>query len=139
AQDATYDLAIKAILAFGGVSEGKKFEGDGPAPIFAIGLGSFDTQTGLSSKHPQLEKRFIIKARAQSCTVVGVHEFNTSAKCPRPTCDTYLKSDKNRSRYCTSCRIFVDRDQGGSENIAHIALAHIKEQRRPAKFKPSAL
>jgi hypothetical protein len=79
AQDATYDLAIKAILALGGVSEGKKFEGDGPAPIFAIGLGSFDTQTGLSSKHPQLEKRFIIKVCCAYALALFVFPLVTSA------------------------------------------------------------
>jgi hypothetical protein len=62
AQTASYDYAIKAVFGLVGGSEGRKHRSeDGPAPVFAIGLGSFDTQTGLSSKHPKLEKLFIRK------------------------------------------------------------------------------
>ncbi|KAF9949975.1 hypothetical protein BGZ72_008275 [Mortierella alpina] len=138
AQRACYDYGIKAVLGLVGGSEGRKHrERDGPAPVFAVGLGSFDTQTGLPSKHSKMEKLFICKAVSLGYTVVGVHEYFTSAKCPRPDCDNFLISDKNRSRFCTECRIYVDRDQGGSENIAHITLGQVRDQERPKKYKPT--
>ncbi|OAQ25218.1 hypothetical protein K457DRAFT_1867105 [Linnemannia elongata AG-77] len=65
AQTACYDYAIKAVLGLVGGSEGRKHkENEGPAPVFALGLGSFDTQTGLPSKHPKLEKLFIRKLKS---------------------------------------------------------------------------
>ena len=64
AQRACYDYAIKAVLGLVGGSEGRKHKDtEGPAPVFAVGLGSFDSQTGLSSKHPKMEKLFIRKVR----------------------------------------------------------------------------
>lgn len=84
AQTACYDYAIKAVLGLVGGSEGRKHqESDGPAPIFAIGLGSFDTQTGLPSKHTKLEKIFIRKVHARTglCRLLDVclHQTNVLA------------------------------------------------------------
>lgn len=69
---------IKAVLGLVGGSEGRKHkESDGPAPIFAIGLGCFDTQTGLPSKHTKLEKLFIRKVhtRADLCRLLDLCDF----------------------------------------------------------------
>ncbi|KAK3844345.1 MAG: hypothetical protein J3R72DRAFT_522052 [Linnemannia gamsii] len=115
-QSACCDCAIGAVLGLVGGSEDRKHkENEGPAPVFGLGPGSFDTQTGLPSKHPALEKLFIRKAVALGYTVVGVHGFYTSAKCPRPDCDNFLISEKKRSRYCSECKIYMGQDQGGSE------------------------
>ncbi|KAK3840737.1 MAG: hypothetical protein J3R72DRAFT_422603 [Linnemannia gamsii] len=75
AQDAAYDYAIKAVMGLVGASEGRKHIGDGPPPIFAIGLGSFDTRTGLSTKHSKLEKLFIKKTSLQlSSSIVSAND-----------------------------------------------------------------
>ncbi|KAF9121412.1 hypothetical protein BGW39_010560 [Mortierella sp. 14UC] len=61
AQDSVNDLAIKTMFNLAGLSEGRKHDTQSPAPIFAIGLGSFNTRTELSSKHTKIEKQFIQK------------------------------------------------------------------------------
>ncbi|KAF9304258.1 hypothetical protein BGZ91_008957 [Linnemannia elongata] len=54
AQTACYDYAVKTVLGLVGGSEGRKYkENEGPALVFALGLSSFDTQTGLPSKRRQ--------------------------------------------------------------------------------------
>ncbi|KAG0361566.1 hypothetical protein BGZ54_009050, partial [Gamsiella multidivaricata] len=64
AQQATYDYAVAALLD---LAVSKDFVGqplssqDGVKVVFAIGLGSFDSQTGLPSKHSALEKKFVSK------------------------------------------------------------------------------
>jgi len=79
AQRACYDYGIKAVLGLIGGSEGRKHkENDGPAPVFAVGLGSFDSQTGLSSKHPKMEKLFIRKVR----THTGLCMLAAGLSCP---------------------------------------------------------
>ncbi|KAF9119588.1 hypothetical protein BGW39_000184, partial [Mortierella sp. 14UC] len=77
-------------------------------------------------------------AKALGFVVVGVHEYFTSAKCPRVDCDAFLSSRYKRSRYCARCDIYLDRDQAGSESIAHITLAQIRDQARPPKYMPQA-
>ncbi|KAF9288572.1 hypothetical protein BGZ68_010950 [Mortierella alpina] len=141
AQLAAYDYGIKAILRLvddPAVHEARRREVWEPQVVFAIGLGSFDSQTGLSSKHSQFEKRFISRVRSMGYSVLGVHEYFTSAKCPRTGCDNFLESiPKCRSRYCRGCQAYFDRDVVGSENIASICQSHIRHQRRPNKFKPT--
>ncbi|KAF9944167.1 hypothetical protein BGZ72_002708, partial [Mortierella alpina] len=62
AQRACYDYGIKVVLGLVGGSEGRKHkENEGPAPVFVVVLGSFDSQTGLSSKRPKMEKLFVRK------------------------------------------------------------------------------
>ncbi|KAF9122553.1 hypothetical protein BGW39_009661, partial [Mortierella sp. 14UC] len=62
AQKSVVDLGIKSVLRLAGGSEGRKIgTAKGPPPILAIGLGAFNTRTGLSSKHSRLEKAFIQK------------------------------------------------------------------------------
>lgn len=142
AQLAAYDFGIKAILRLVdrlAVHEARRREAWEPQVVFAIGLGSFDTQTGLPSKHSLLEKRFVSRVRSMGYSVYGVHEYYTSAKCPRTGCDAFLESvPKSRSRYCRGCQAYFDRDVVGSENIATICQAHIRQQRRPDKFKPTS-
>ncbi|CAO3570970.1 unnamed protein product [Mortierella alpina] len=93
--------------------------------IFAIGLGSFDTQTGLSSKHGAFEMHFIKRIQGMGYDVSGVHEYYTSAKCPRRACDQFLVPCGKRSRFCPGCRMYVDRDVVGSENVGTICQAQI--------------
>jgi hypothetical protein len=106
-----------------GSRKGKKFEEDGPAPIFGNRSRlARHPQTGLSSKHPELAKRFITKecfpllfplhitqglnffgifrrrGRRAARSLVSTSSIPLLNVPPRPTCDTYLKSDKNRSR-----------------------------------------
>ncbi|KAI7817406.1 hypothetical protein BC939DRAFT_466047 [Gamsiella multidivaricata] len=103
AQQATYDYAVAALLD---LAVSKDFVGqplssqDGVKVVFAVELGSFDSQTGLPSKHSALEKKFVDKAKAMGHTVVGVHEYYTSARCPRDQCMAFLESDKRRSKCC---------------------------------------
>ncbi|KAG0317487.1 hypothetical protein BGZ97_005308 [Linnemannia gamsii] len=72
---------------------------------------SFDTQTGTFLQAPEIGETL----HQEGYTVVGVPEFYTSAKCPRPDCDCFLMPNKHRSRYCSNCEMYVDRDQAGSE------------------------
>ncbi|KAI1314465.1 hypothetical protein EDD11_002128 [Mortierella claussenii] len=119
AQVSAYDYGIDSIFQLAGGSNGNSRNHEMTRRVvFAIGLGSFNTRTGLPSKHSEFEKRFIIRARHQGYQVVGVHEYYTSAKCPRPTCNEFLQNTENRSKYCHGCRAYFDRDIVGSENIA---------------------
>ncbi|KAF9271428.1 hypothetical protein BGZ68_003654 [Mortierella alpina] len=142
AQLAAYDYAIKAIMRLAGhpsVNEGQRKAANGANVVFAIGLGSFNTQTGLPSKHSELERRFIIRVQSLGYDVVGVHEYFTSAKCPRHGCNAFLEQvKKTRTKYCRNCQAFLDRDKVGSENIATICRAHMRHQTRPDKYKPAA-
>jgi len=67
AQKATVDYAIKTALAMIGLSEDRKYQGPHP-PVIGIGLGSFNTKTGLSSKHTVCEKMLIKKVCIQGVT-----------------------------------------------------------------------
>ncbi|KAF9563529.1 hypothetical protein EC968_004829 [Mortierella alpina] len=111
AQAASYDYAIKAVLGLVGGSEGRKHkESGGPAPVFAL------------------------------VWVHLIHKldfFPNTQSLKSSSSASFLTPTKNRSRHCAQCKIYVDRDQGGSENIAHIALAKIKCQERPKKYKPA--
>ncbi|KAF9349228.1 hypothetical protein BGX34_001916 [Mortierella sp. NVP85] len=142
AQQASYDYGIKAILGLVNGSEGHRRPTHNPDgtrtrnAVFAIGLGSFNTRTGLPSKHAELEKRFVKRAKSLGYTVVGCHEYYTSAKCPRVDCNSFLRDTKNRSRYCDECQAYFDRDIAASENIARVCISQLTSQTRPAKFKP---
>ncbi|KAG0196104.1 hypothetical protein BGX28_000134 [Mortierella sp. GBA30] len=142
AQLAAYDYGIKAIMRLAGkktVNEGRRKVANDGNVVFAIGLGSFNTQTGLPSKHGELEKRFITRVKSLGYDVVGVHEYYTSAKCPRHGCNAFLEQvKKTRSKYCRNCKAFMDRDKVGSENIATICRAHMQNQARPDKYRPPA-
>jgi hypothetical protein len=59
AQKACYDYGIKAMLRLAGGNESTKVAN--PNSIFGIGLGSFNTRTGLATKHSALERRFVIR------------------------------------------------------------------------------
>ncbi|KAG0282106.1 hypothetical protein BGZ98_006913, partial [Dissophora globulifera] len=59
AQKACYDYGIKAMLRLAGGNESTKVVN--PNVIFCIGLGSFNTRTGLPTKHGELERRFVGK------------------------------------------------------------------------------
>jgi hypothetical protein len=75
AQTACFDYGIKAILRLVGGSEGRSYQGAGPPPIFAIGLGDFNTKTGLPSKHSKMEKIFIRKVRNTQEAGVEIDRF----------------------------------------------------------------
>ncbi|KAF9935717.1 hypothetical protein BGZ70_006896, partial [Mortierella alpina] len=83
-----------------------------------------------------IEMRFIKRVQGMGFDVSGVHEYFTSAKCPRRGCDQFLVPCGKRSKFCPGCRMYVDRDVVGSENIGTICQAQITDQRRPAKFMP---
>ncbi|KAF9280726.1 hypothetical protein BGZ68_007048 [Mortierella alpina] len=137
AQQASYDYAIKAIMRLGGVSDCTKRDETRPNVVFAVCLGSFNSQTGLPNKHGALIRKLVIRARSLGYGVYGVHEYFTSAKCPRRSCNSFLQSiTKSRSRYCKSCKAYFDRDHVGSENIGIICQAQILHQRHPDKYKP---
>jgi len=62
AQQCTIDLGVKALLGMAGANETmEKAADDGSPVVFAVGLGAFNTRTGLPSKHTSFLKRFIIK------------------------------------------------------------------------------
>lgn len=69
AQIACYDYGIMAILRMvdGRKGNESRLHPADVSAIFAIGLGSFDSQTGLASKHSAFEKRFVI--RVSTCTL----------------------------------------------------------------------
>ncbi|ORZ13344.1 hypothetical protein BCR41DRAFT_422862 [Lobosporangium transversale] len=137
AQKTAYDYGIDSIPQLAGGNNGRKMDSSNPA-VFVIDLGSFNTQTALSSKRSEFEKRFITRARPLGYEVVGVHEYYTGAKCPRPNRNAFLEIHVNRSKYCRSCQIYCDRDMVGSENNARVCLSHITTQTRPNKFKSTS-
>ncbi|KAF9574392.1 hypothetical protein EC968_006552 [Mortierella alpina] len=138
AQEASYDYAIKSIMALGGVSDSVKRDESQPNVVFAVGLGSFNSQTGLPSKHGVLIRKLVTRARSLGYGVFGVHEYFTSAKCPRRSCTSFLQSiPKSRSKYCQNCRAYFDRDHVGSENIGTICQMQMLHQYRPQKYMPN--
>jgi hypothetical protein len=69
AQRKSMNLAVDAILKLAGVNTHSKRQLDSkpnPKVVFAIGLGEFNTRTGLASKHGIILKRFISKASNSS-------------------------------------------------------------------------
>ncbi|KAF9941480.1 hypothetical protein BGZ70_006234 [Mortierella alpina] len=64
AQEASYDYAIKSIMGLGDASDCTKRDESKPNVIFAVGLGSFNSQTGLPSKHGALIRKLVIRARS---------------------------------------------------------------------------
>ncbi|GJJ76092.1 hypothetical protein EMPS_08451 [Entomortierella parvispora] len=137
AQQRAIDLAMDQIFKLAGVLSGRKADGSaGTTVVFALGLGSFNSRTGLPSKHGPLERRFTQRARRLGYIVVGVDEYYTSAKCLRQNCDAFLQYGERRSKYCTACKQYFDRDVVGSENIAYICMQFILGQERPPKFCP---
>ncbi|KAF9927009.1 hypothetical protein FBU30_003577 [Linnemannia zychae] len=118
------DYNVKVVLVMIQLSENLKYQGLNPS-VIDICLESFNTKTGLSSKH--------IIYCCYGCVVVGVHEYYTSAKYPRPNCNQLLESSKKRSKFCRHCQAYFDRDTVGSDNIAQILLAQLTSQTRPAK------
>ncbi|KAF9950747.1 hypothetical protein BGZ72_007645, partial [Mortierella alpina] len=139
AQEASYDYAIKAIMGLAGASEGSAKDDTKPSIVFAVGLGSFDSRTGLPSKHSALIRRLVIRVKSLGYGIYGVHEYFTSAKCPRKNCTSFLQAiPKSRSKFCTHCKAYFDRDQVGSENIGTICQMQMLHQHRPDKFKPAS-
>ncbi|KAI8354748.1 hypothetical protein B0O80DRAFT_528763 [Mortierella sp. GBAus27b] len=122
-QNGCLDVAIKRLLRMASGTEGAKKKTTIKS-IFSVGLAQF---SGSNSKHTKLLRRFILKAKALEYTVVGIHEYFTSAKCP-----------KNRSKYCQTCQVYLDRDAVGSENIAWVLNGHVQCQLRPSKFMPTS-
>ncbi|KAG0342103.1 hypothetical protein BG004_005750 [Podila humilis] len=141
-QRSAMDIAIKRLFHLAGGSEGKKRTEDQKA-VFCIGLGSFNTRTGLPSKHSAFEQLFVRKAKPSGYLVVGTNEYFTSAKCPRLECQEFLQPAPRRSRYCPSCQFYVDRDVAAAENIARICRDQLNPgfpvdgyHRRRAKYMP---
>ncbi|ORZ14975.1 hypothetical protein BCR41DRAFT_354423 [Lobosporangium transversale] len=109
----------------------------GEKGVFVVGLGSFESSKGVPSKHTAITRHLVTQVKARGHFAVGAHEFYTSARCPRPLCDSFLETVYPRSKYCRTCKVFFDRDAVGAENIARIGLAQIERQERPAKYKPT--
>ncbi|ORZ15531.1 hypothetical protein BCR41DRAFT_354045, partial [Lobosporangium transversale] len=126
AQRATFGYAVQRVL---------KMLGD--KGVLVVGLGSFESSKGVPSKHTAITRHLVTQVKARGHFAVGAHEFYTSARCPRPLCDSFLETVYPRSKYCRTCKVFFDRDAVGAENIARIGLAQIERQERPAKYKPT--
>ncbi|ORZ28768.1 hypothetical protein BCR41DRAFT_4602 [Lobosporangium transversale] len=135
AQNGCIDYVIKAILKLAGGSNGRRRDANTNA-VICIGLGSFKTNRGQVSKHGILMKKLVEKAKSLDYPIVGCHEYYTSAKCPRPHCDSILENVPFRSKYCRNCKAYFDRDAVGAENIARVCESQIREQKRPAKYMP---
>ncbi|ORZ16775.1 hypothetical protein BCR41DRAFT_353162 [Lobosporangium transversale] len=126
AQRATFDYVVQRVLKM-----------LGEKGVLVVGLGSFESSKGVPSKHTAITRHLVTQVKARGHFAVGVHEFYTSARCPRPLCDSFLETVYPRSKYCRTCKVFFDRDAVGAENIAKIGLAQIERQERPAKYKPT--
>ncbi|CAO3572394.1 unnamed protein product [Mortierella alpina] len=138
AQLSCLDIAIKGILRMADKNESDKYNPSGRPVVLCVGLGNFNSQSGLPSKHSVLEARLVKKLKGLGYPVVGCHEYFTSAKCPRPGCDTFLRSiGRTRSRYCPTCRMHFVRDAVGGENIGWICQAQLETQQRPVKYMPA--
>ncbi|ORZ14386.1 hypothetical protein BCR41DRAFT_354788 [Lobosporangium transversale] len=124
AQRATFDYAVQRVL---------KMLGD--KGVLVVGLGSFESSKGVPSKHTAITRHLVTQIKARGHFAVGAHEFYTSARCPRPLCDSFLEMLYPRSKYWRTCKVFFDRDAVGAENIAKIGLAQIERQERPAKYR----
>lgn len=66
ARTACLDYAIKAFLRLAGGSEGRKRTAHDRPVVMCLGLGSFDSQSGLPSKHSVLERKLVIKVWTHS-------------------------------------------------------------------------
>ncbi|GJJ70524.1 hypothetical protein EMPS_02873 [Entomortierella parvispora] len=126
------DIAVNAIISLAGINNESEAQ-----VIFAIGLAVFRSGFGPSSKHLILLKKLVKKIREAGHIAVGVHEYYTSSKCPRENCNLFLKDKGNRSKFCSGCNVYFDRDQVGSENIARVCVAFLNGLERPAKYKPA--
>ncbi|KAF9952257.1 hypothetical protein BGZ65_005403 [Modicella reniformis] len=71
-------------------------------------------------------------AKTLGYVLVGIHEYLHK----REVSSSRLRS---RSKYCSECRIFMDKDVVGSENMAWILDSHLRCQARPAKIPMSSL
>lgn len=129
AQTATYDYVIQRLLRMMRGQEDQQ-------SVLSVGLGSFTSTIGMPSKHTNIMKHVVVRIKSLGYPVVGTHEYFTSARCPRPACSNFLETILPRSKYCRNCKVYLDRDAVGSENIAWICKAQIADQYRPAKFKP---
>ncbi|ORZ04290.1 hypothetical protein BCR41DRAFT_362849, partial [Lobosporangium transversale] len=125
-REPTFGYAVQRVL---------KMLGD--KGVLVVGLGSFESSKGVPSKHTAITRHLVTQVKARGHFAVGAHEFYTSARCPRPLCDSFLETVYPRSKYCRTCKVFFDRDAVGAENIARIGLAQIERQERPAKYKPT--
>ncbi len=63
AQVSCIDLAIKGILRMAGQNESNKYDSDGQPVVLCVGLATFNSQTGMPSKHSVLEARLVKKVR----------------------------------------------------------------------------
>ncbi|KAF9962440.1 hypothetical protein BGZ72_004808 [Mortierella alpina] len=121
-----------------GHNESDKFDPTDQPVVLCVGLATFNSQTGMPSKHSVLEARLVKKMKSLGYPVVGCHEYFTSAKCPRPMCNSFLRNvGRTRSRYCPTCRMHFDRDAVGGENIGRICQAQLERQQRPSKYMPA--
>ncbi|ORZ10974.1 hypothetical protein BCR41DRAFT_357282 [Lobosporangium transversale] len=93
AQRATFDYAVQRVL---------KMLGD--KGVLVVGLGSFESSKGVPSKHTAITRHLVTQVKARGHFAVGAHEFYTSARCPRPLCDSFLETVYPRSKYCGHTR-----------------------------------
>ena len=86
AQQASYDYGIKAILGLVHGSEGHRRPTQNPDgtrtrnSVFAIGLGSFNTRTGLPSKHTEFEKRFVKRVSNEQSNIISLSQHHRRKK-----------------------------------------------------------
>ncbi|ORZ11289.1 hypothetical protein BCR41DRAFT_356977 [Lobosporangium transversale] len=125
AQRVTFDYGVQRVLKM-----------LGEKGVLVVGLGSFESSKGVPSKHTAITRHLVTRVKARGHFAI-VHEFYTSARCPRLLCDSFLEAVYPRSKYCWACKVFFNRDAVGAENIARISLAQIERQERPAKYKPT--
>ncbi len=97
AELAAHDYGVKAIwnlVDHLGVHEATRRGAREPHVVFAIGLGPFDTPTGLSCKHSQFEKRLVPRVRSMDYSVHrGKMSFGYCVKIIKT-----LKGDGERQR-----------------------------------------
>ncbi|ORZ23669.1 hypothetical protein BCR41DRAFT_420248 [Lobosporangium transversale] len=72
-----------------------------------VGLGSFGSRNGISSKHTAIKRHLVTQVKARGHFAVGAHELYTGVLCPRPLCDNFLETVYPRSKYSRACKIDV--------------------------------
>ncbi|XP_043477493.1 uncharacterized protein LOC122508281 [Leptopilina heterotoma] len=96
--------------------------------------------------HVRMPLRKVVRRLAEkqdkykNLRLVFIDEFNTTKMCS--TCNQKMKIMKNRTAYCSSCRIAWNRDVNAGRNILNLALVRlgiIKKEQLPDSTKFRAI
>ena len=122
------DKSINTLFQMLGVTPGRKLSDKDGKYVIGIGLrGKSGLSCGPSSIAGVLERLITIKARAIGIIVLGVDEYNTTARCP--CCGGANEKILMRVLLCRTCSKFFHRDI--AENIMILVMLKLIGKQRP--------